>query len=654
MSTLLHHIYRTNDEIPYKYVKSLGSGGQGCVEAVSKDGFQYARKIVHQQRPLKPTDRDRILLEAKIVHDLSHEHIVRIIETYQQGHIFVIIMQPVAKGDLAKYLDDLDNTAGHEADQYKEQLMGWFRCLANAMAYLHDAKVRHRDIKPRNILTIQGNVKLTDFGISQEIEEATVTGEYDHPGTATYQSPERARREQAGRRDDIFSLGAVFLEMLTVYPGPGKLARFKSSRGGAFSQNLDRIEEWIQLLYREGGVPCWFLSMLWLCGLMLEEKRINRPYATDVLAFWEYSLAICGYVTSMLPSARAHCDCIVPSNHAELQIRSKWSEVLRDVSHKGEWNPEFMAVETWESTAARCYESQMDRWGVRNCQLSDEQKHMIFGISLSKTLLPLSSRVVAEAGVVFKRHITADNVKGNAKHIVDILFQPQAGQFADTVSSFIDKIMEVVDKDIHEISLYIELCIAMSVRFGEVASRTTPGNNLSGARTCDFVQCFHRGLVETFRDLFVPGDQNPSRVVACARLAMFLIHGLCILLDPRRINFESFTVKPCHKGLDTEARLLGFYLIGLARILDIAGKAVQDYHRTILDQCFEIIQATIAPIGPCWRWKAILDDVFTLREFEWAPRDRFCPQDECARLGPQPFQKYDDFLRHILQAHGSG
>jgi serine/threonine protein kinase len=147
-----------------------------------------------------------------------------------------------AEGNLATYLSDLDDTPLAGDAGRRERLAQWFHCLTNALSYMHKSGVHHRDIKPQNILTLEGRVYFTDFGISETFQEATISVSTEIIGTSTYRSPERESGKRSGRREDIFSLGAVFLEMLIVYTKPGLLIEWHKFRGGPYCQNTDSVE----------------------------------------------------------------------------------------------------------------------------------------------------------------------------------------------------------------------------------------------------------------------------------------------------------------------------------------------------------------------------------------------------------------------------
>ncbi|KAF1996864.1 kinase-like protein, partial [Amniculicola lignicola CBS 123094] len=154
---------------------------------------------------------DEIRSEIAIMKRLNHKHIVKFIEHYQiEGdHEHHIIMQPVAE---ATFQDILDNIDQHGKDlAICNVLCQWPACLLRALDYVHSRGIRHKDIKPSNILVAQERVYLADFGISNDFHNRT-TSKTDGPvgaNTARYIAPEIDEASKRGRATDIWALGCV-------------------------------------------------------------------------------------------------------------------------------------------------------------------------------------------------------------------------------------------------------------------------------------------------------------------------------------------------------------------------------------------------------------------------------------------------------------
>lgn len=120
-------------------------------------------------------------------------------------------MSPVVEMDLAEYLAraDADPEFYHNA-QVVHCLDKWIHCLTSAVGYIHSHKIRHKDLKPANILVLREEIYLTDFGISKDLLNDPTTGSIGYPreiipkNCASETNVEGARR---GRASKMFSLG---------------------------------------------------------------------------------------------------------------------------------------------------------------------------------------------------------------------------------------------------------------------------------------------------------------------------------------------------------------------------------------------------------------------------------------------------------------
>ncbi len=97
--------------------------------------------------------------EVRILKQIDHVHVVRLVTSYEFSDNYAIILDPLADGNLEDYLSA-------SAPESTEKIPRWFRCLLSGVSFAHDQGVRHRDIKPQNILVKNMDVLLTDFGIS--------------------------------------------------------------------------------------------------------------------------------------------------------------------------------------------------------------------------------------------------------------------------------------------------------------------------------------------------------------------------------------------------------------------------------------------------------------------------------------------------------
>lgn len=192
----------------YQLKDIIGRGGMSVVfRAVTSDGREVALKILQETQDYLV---DKFIQEGKNIGPLlrRHPHIVRVEDfgESQSGHRY-IVMEYVdglsLRKELGRPLDDphlIQRIVGQTCD---------------ALRYAHECGVIHRDIKPENILlTRDGNVKVTDFGIAKLTSAVTVTRD-KIVGTPEYMSYEQAQGERVNTTSDLYSLGIVLYEMLT-------------------------------------------------------------------------------------------------------------------------------------------------------------------------------------------------------------------------------------------------------------------------------------------------------------------------------------------------------------------------------------------------------------------------------------------------------
>lgn len=221
-------------EVPYEHVRILGYGYCSFVDEVKDvtSGRNFARKTFRVERGRLDTAQQMLRHEVRTIRELApHPHIIRVHATYIAGRNLAIILQPVADGgNLAEFLCAYRDMDKRHADKWRHNvsIRRSFGCLARCVDYLHSAVdgqkpiIRHKDIKPGNILIHRGYPILTDFGISTRCsaDQTTTTGRPDQ-FTRKYCAPEVAEFEDRNRKSDIFSLGCVFLEMFAILYSDG-------------------------------------------------------------------------------------------------------------------------------------------------------------------------------------------------------------------------------------------------------------------------------------------------------------------------------------------------------------------------------------------------------------------------------------------------
>ncbi|CAG2006416.1 unnamed protein product [Fusarium graminearum] len=158
-------------------------------------------------------------------------------------------------------------------------------------------RIRHKDIKPSNILIKNGRVILTDFGISKDFMDLTTSGTEGAAaaGTWMYMAPEIYEEQRRGRATDVWGLGCVLLELCTILTGEVTLEHFEQHRragrrgplSGAYFTCSFRLFDWIWLLMGSQGEARVFIGKtLALAFLMLDpdpQRRITTRQLVDLL-----------------------------------------------------------------------------------------------------------------------------------------------------------------------------------------------------------------------------------------------------------------------------------------------------------------------------------------------------------------------------------
>jgi serine/threonine protein kinase len=182
---LEHSDYDSMEQVPFKALRVLGHGSFGIVEEVEfshpTSRQLFARKLVRiPASSSKPSVLSMLQNEVDIMKRLSHLHIVQVQCTYTVDRDFAVILKPVADLNLEDYL------ACSPYPPTDTPIRRWFGCLASGLAYMHAQKVKHKDIKPANILVKGIDVLFTDFGIARDFHSELTTAE---TGMVTSKTP---------------------------------------------------------------------------------------------------------------------------------------------------------------------------------------------------------------------------------------------------------------------------------------------------------------------------------------------------------------------------------------------------------------------------------------------------------------------------------
>src|SRR3954466_12736897 len=195
----------------YRLDAQIGAGGMSTVYRAFDQTLerQVAIKLLHRQIADDPDQLERFRREARAVAQLSHPHIVTVIDAGEEEGRPYIVFEYVQGETLKELIKregplDVDESAAYAIE------------IARALGYAHSRNIVHRDVKPQNVLIDdEGSAKITDFGIARTLDEEGLTADGRVLGTTDYVSPEQAMGHEVTGQSDLYSLGVVLYEMLT-------------------------------------------------------------------------------------------------------------------------------------------------------------------------------------------------------------------------------------------------------------------------------------------------------------------------------------------------------------------------------------------------------------------------------------------------------
>ena len=194
---------------PYIIREKIGEGGMGVVYLADRADGQFEQRVAIKLVRGGPGITSRFLRERRILAQLSHPGIARLIDggLTAEGHPYMVMEfcdgQPISH---------------HCRNLRLRETLQLFRSICDAVEYAHRNLIVHRDLKPANILVnAEGEIKLLDFGIAKLLDRS-VEGASTHAGqhlfTPDYASPEQIRGDAVTTATDVYSLGAVLFELL--------------------------------------------------------------------------------------------------------------------------------------------------------------------------------------------------------------------------------------------------------------------------------------------------------------------------------------------------------------------------------------------------------------------------------------------------------
>mmetsp|Transcript_54496 Transcript_54496/g.127311 ORF Transcript_54496/g.127311 Transcript_54496/m.127311 type:complete len:647 (-) Transcript_54496:97-2037(-) len=207
-----YKIYASLQEAEYEEIKVIGRGQYGKAHLVvsEKDKQRYIAKAI-DLTCLSRKEKEAANQEVELLRKLDHPNIVEYKGSFFVKDTLMIVMNYCEGGDLATYIKAL----AREKHRMKvEMIMHYFVQVLQALQYIHQMKILHRDLKTSNLflMTKRSVVKLGDFGISRVLEgsiEAAITV----VGTPYYMSPEVCENKPYTFKSDVWSLGCVLYEL---------------------------------------------------------------------------------------------------------------------------------------------------------------------------------------------------------------------------------------------------------------------------------------------------------------------------------------------------------------------------------------------------------------------------------------------------------
>ena len=330
------HISIAEEEpLPLKYISEYGKGSYGRVtrnQHAFTDAFYACKEQISDQT------RAHLLREIARLKKLGHRHIVQFFKSYQRGKSYGILLKPAATTDLKKLLDRyrrnaLDYTRDSR-DRRRDRvvlkpiLLTVFGCLSRGLAHIHGCHIRHKDIKPSNILYVKAlgpnpaRFLWADFGLAHDFGNSgnsKTTSRSRHRYSPRYAAPEimeefEARKangeienedsnddedehapEQSnggpgnatghGRSSDIYSFGIVFLEILSYLIAEGQEPSIPTDFEDCmpFWKNIEGLQAWAEKQIRRLPSDDPLVFLFHLGSQMIARKPGDRPIISDIV-----------------------------------------------------------------------------------------------------------------------------------------------------------------------------------------------------------------------------------------------------------------------------------------------------------------------------------------------------------------------------------
>lgn len=300
-----HCYFKEGERLPLESTATaLGANGMFVDKVISSiSNREYARKRLARDGVYWPRVQG-IITEIRVLKHLKHHHIVRFIGSYTDPDYIAVITQPFVDMNLLDYLG-LVTTSDYKT------LRSFIGCLATGLEFLHKQGVIHGGINPRNILIHDGRILFANFDMAHDVSDTD--GSTTTPVVqffANHGAPEAAELKPINKMADIWSLGVVYVELVTILKGKDLeyMNKFFANHGSqlpSIRQNPEAFSEFVSELISLGELSDnrildWAL-------LMLSADHQLRPTAS-----WLVSGIV---VTENVEDKKGFCGecCLYPS-----------------------------------------------------------------------------------------------------------------------------------------------------------------------------------------------------------------------------------------------------------------------------------------------------------------------------------------------------
>src|SRR5262245_54847604 len=195
----------------FRILERIGRGGMGTVFKAHDPVLDrpVAIKVISPEVEVTDELKARLFREAHACAKLNHRNIITVYELGEdEGRLF-IVMEFLEGQELKRIIERRTSLS-------LEEKLAIMAQICEGLHYAHQSGIIHRDMKPGNIFVLKdGQTKILDFGIARVVTaDSSLTGTGRVLGTLRYMAPEQVRG-RVDKRSDIFSVGAVFYELLT-------------------------------------------------------------------------------------------------------------------------------------------------------------------------------------------------------------------------------------------------------------------------------------------------------------------------------------------------------------------------------------------------------------------------------------------------------